>query len=696
MDNDERGSPDHMASLERSLIERALHGDVSVVYECDIPSFARAITADGRPLLQAIASRCAQTVDLLRVMTLRGADASRPSENERDYGSTPLHAVAKSLYLPSSAILLRAAPEAMRSPAGKDRVTPLHLAASVGATAMFSQAREALGARVFTSLLDIRDAHGCTPLLVAAKSHHPITVSWIIRHGGGDAAAECDSQGNNALHIAAEIGDPMMMLGMISDLFEISRTTASLSTSSSSPSSSGSDETLLLDRYMSSKNDKGMRAVDIAYQKMSHTNQWLRNLSLVLNWARLRQMQSLTTSGLTISSSSFSSSSSSVPSTLSMKTLSSPSFSVDPELGSGSSANSAPLLSFGISPRASPRISSSSLTYYQTIYSPLLNFLKAIYFILSSANPRDILVFLPLSLFITICDNGTAYIWPVSLMWVTWAKSAVLVPNLLSSSSDSKEAFLSSTRFISFLSSSLTVASFSALIAYIATRLLSRLDVLGGDFDPDSDVRRVDFVRILLGEESSSSSTVSSAVICVTCSIARPSRSKHCTRCGRCVATFDHCCSWTGCCISSSNHGVYLLFVLFASLAAFVWLALLLLFVFLAKDVAPVGAFSRILFLLISFQPVWMLAFGLVLLVSHVRMISRGITTNEVKKWRGASYAYLRDEKGRFRNPYDRKSAVKNCAVFWTRAITRIFTLFTSVCDRRIFMGRNGKGGKQG
>jgi len=140
-----------------------------------------------------------------------------------------------------------------------------------------------------------------------------------------------------------------------------------------------------------------------------------------------------------------------------------------------------------------------------------------------------------------------------------------------------------------------------------------------------------------------------------------------------------------------------LLFVLFASIAAIVWLTILLLFVFLAKDVAAVGAFSRLLFVLIGFQPIWMLAFGLVLLVSHVRMISRGITTNEVKKWRGASYAYLRDEKGRFRNPYDKKSAVKNCSIFWTKAIASVFTLFASVCDRRIFLGRrNGKAGKQG
>ena len=168
LDNDfsfERRSSDALGSLERSLIERALHGDISVVYECDIPSFAiTRADAIGTPLLHALASKGAATVDLLRVMTLRGADASRRSENENDYGSTPLHAVAKSLYLPTSAILLRASPESMSAAAGKERATPLHVAASAGATAMFSQAREVLGVRVFSSLLANRDLHGRTPL----------------------------------------------------------------------------------------------------------------------------------------------------------------------------------------------------------------------------------------------------------------------------------------------------------------------------------------------------------------------------------------------------------------------------------------------------------------------------------------------------------------------------------------------------
>jgi hypothetical protein len=136
-------------------------------------------------------------------------------------------------------------------------------------------------------------------------------------------------------------------------------------------------------------------------------------------------------------------------------------------------------------------------------------------------------------------------------------------------------------------------------------------------------------------------------------------------------------------------------------LAAFVWLLLLLLFVVFTKEEVSVVVvpqknwtwrLSRLFFIITSAQPLWMFAFGLVLLVSHSRMITRGITTNEAKKWKSASYAYLRDEKGRFRNPFDQRTAVSNCLVFWTRGGRGILKFFTSLFGR----SNHGKGAKQG
>lgn len=50
-------------------------------------------------------------------------------------------------------------------------------------------------------------------------------------------------------------------------------------------------------------------------------------------------------------------------------------------------------------------------------------------------------------------------------------------------------------------------------------------------------------------------------------------------------------------------------------------------------------------------------------LLQHVRLIARGLTTNEALHWR--RYAYLGAAEGRFRNPFSRGSAAANCASFW-------------------------------
>jgi hypothetical protein len=85
----------------------------------------------------------------------------------------------------------------------------------------------------------------------------------------------------------------------------------------------------VLERYINAKNEKGMRAVDIAYQKIIKQN-GLRNLSLILNWSRLRLFQALYTKNVSSLSSSSSSSS-----------------SFDPEIGNGSTNNSLLMFSSG-------------------------------------------------------------------------------------------------------------------------------------------------------------------------------------------------------------------------------------------------------------------------------------------------------------------------------------------------------------
>ncbi|XP_074647736.1 palmitoyltransferase ZDHHC4-like [Tubulanus polymorphus] len=53
-----------------------------------------------------------------------------------------------------------------------------------------------------------------------------------------------------------------------------------------------------------------------------------------------------------------------------------------------------------------------------------------------------------------------------------------------------------------------------------------------------------------------------SGVKCATCKIPKPARSKHCSRCDRCIYKFDHHCIWTNSCIGGKNCGLFFVFLI--------------------------------------------------------------------------------------------------------------------------------------
>ncbi|KAF2150947.1 zf-DHHC-domain-containing protein [Myriangium duriaei CBS 260.36] len=88
-----------------------------------------------------------------------------------------------------------------------------------------------------------------------------------------------------------------------------------------------------------------------------------------------------------------------------------------------------------------------------------------------------------------------------------------------------------------------------------------------------------------------SSNTFDDRHFCSTCVIRKPLRSKHCGRCGRCVAREDHHCPWAATCIGINNHRSFILYM--ATLVISILLLLNLFLVSLPLRPSPTPAQSQ-------------------------------------------------------------------------------------------------------
>ena len=156
--------------------------------------------------------------------------------------------------------------------------------------------------------------------------------------------------------------------------------------------------------------------------------------------------------------------------------------------------------------------------------------------------------------------------------------------------------------------------------------------------------------------------------ICLTCNIARPFRSTHCSDCDNCTLRFDHHCPWIGGCVGKRNYIYFFIFLILLNIKNVYLLIFSIIHIcktymnstdeekkiksWIARKLLSV---IPSLFTIIFIGATMLFTTGLI--IYHITLIIKNITTKEeIKK-------LLPLKVG---NPYDR-GVGNNCNEFWTR-----------------------------
>ncbi len=114
----------------------------------------------------------------------------------------------------------------------------------------------------------------------------------------------------------------------------------------------------------------------------------------------------------------------------------------------------------------------------------------------------------------------------------------------------------------------------------------------------------------------------SAHLVCLTCRVAKPYRSKHCKRCDKCIYRMDHHCPWVDACIGANNYRSFVLFICLGTILAWWYTAM----TFTQVLITGGGDFLALAF---GLHSCLMCIFVTVLFGSHVYLITINMSTQE-------------------------------------------------------------------